>query len=185
MVTTSYDPVELRGALDGFLKKKGREVDSGLVSEVVSTTVVVFEEAIGVDAEEVEPYSSLMDDLELESIDFLDITFRMEKAFGINILSGRLFANEVSSDFDAVGLYEDPTRFGSKYTPDGLARLKELHWRAFETMSASYRKRLENSREQEDLVRGQNVLSLMVGVYDLCIEQAEGREERRIPPRFV
>ena len=41
----------------------------------------VLEDALGVDKEEVTPTASLRGDLGAESIDFLDITFRLEKAF--------------------------------------------------------------------------------------------------------
>ena len=39
----------------------------------------VLEEALGVDAESVKPTSTLTGDLGAESIDFLDIQFRLEK----------------------------------------------------------------------------------------------------------
>lgn len=38
-------------------------------------------DALGVDEEEVSPTASLREDLGAESIDFLDISFRLEKAF--------------------------------------------------------------------------------------------------------
>ena len=41
----------------------------------------VLEEALGVDAEDVKPEATLTGDLGAESIDFLDISFRMEKKF--------------------------------------------------------------------------------------------------------
>lgn len=47
--------------------------------------------ALGIDAEEIQPESSLVRDLGAESIDFIDILFRLEKAFDIKIPSGELF----------------------------------------------------------------------------------------------
>jgi acyl carrier protein len=41
----------------------------------------VLQEALGVDAEDVKPGATLTGDLGAESIDFLDIQFRMEKRF--------------------------------------------------------------------------------------------------------
>ena len=45
----------------------------------------VLEDALGVDPEEVTPKAALIDDLGMESIDALDIVFRLEKAFSIKI----------------------------------------------------------------------------------------------------
>lgn len=48
-------------------------------------------DALGVDDDEVELDSSLTNDLGAESIDFLDIVFRLEKEFGIKIPRTDLF----------------------------------------------------------------------------------------------
>ena len=45
-------------------------------------------EALGVEEAEIVPGARIMDDLGAESIDFLDIVFRLEKAFGIKIPRG-------------------------------------------------------------------------------------------------
>ena len=47
--------------------------------------------ALGIDPEEIRPQSSLVRDLGAESIDFIDIIFRLERAFDIKIPSGELF----------------------------------------------------------------------------------------------
>ena len=49
--------------------------------EIYAKVQGVLEDALGVDKEEVTPTASLRGDLGAESIDFLDITFRLEKAF--------------------------------------------------------------------------------------------------------
>ena len=54
----------------------------------------VLVDALGVDEDEVTPDATLMADLGAESIDFLDIVFRMEKAFGIKIPREELFPAE-------------------------------------------------------------------------------------------
>ncbi len=54
----------------------------------VSATLV---EALNVDEEEIRPTSTLQGDLGAESIDFLDIVFRLEREFGIKIPRGELF----------------------------------------------------------------------------------------------
>jgi acyl carrier protein len=54
----------------------------------------VLVDALGVDNEEVKPQATLMGDLGAESIDFLDIVFRLEKAFSIKIPREELFPAE-------------------------------------------------------------------------------------------
>jgi len=51
-------------------------------------------DALGVDDEEITPEATLMGDLGAESIDFLDIVFRLEKAFSIKIPREELFPAE-------------------------------------------------------------------------------------------
>ena len=48
----------------------------------VSSTLV---EALNIDEDEIKPASTLAGDLGAESIDFLDIEFRLEREFGIKI----------------------------------------------------------------------------------------------------
>lgn len=49
--------------------------------EIFQKVQGVLVDALGVDEEEVTPTASLREDLGAESIDFLDISFRLEKAF--------------------------------------------------------------------------------------------------------
>src|SRR5579859_8127044 len=58
----------------------------------VSATLV---EALNVDEEEIKPASTLQGDLGAESIDFLDIVFRLEREFGIKIPRGELFPESI------------------------------------------------------------------------------------------
>lgn len=77
----------------------------------------VLVDALGVDEEEVTEQSTLMGDLGAESIDFLDIVFRLEKAFGIKIPREELFPVEaLMSNTDYVK--------DGKLTAAGLAELK-------------------------------------------------------------
>ena len=59
-------------------------------------------EALGVDEEEVTPEATLVGDLGAESIDFLDIVFRLEKAFDIKIPRGELFPEDVLTNAEYV-----------------------------------------------------------------------------------
>src|SRR5438067_9701265 len=58
----------------------------------VSATLV---EALNVDEEDVKPESTLQGDLGAESIDFLDIVFRLEREFNIKIPRGELFPESI------------------------------------------------------------------------------------------
>ena len=84
--------------------------------EIFSRVRDVLSDALGVDADEVAPEATLQGDLGAESIDFLDIVFRLEKAFGIKIPKGELFPDDVVSNPEFVD--------GDRVTPLGLERLK-------------------------------------------------------------
>jgi acyl carrier protein len=73
-------------------------------------------EALGVEEEEVTAQARLQGDLEAESIDFLDIVFRLERAFAIQIQKGELFPEGLLSDPE----YSD----GTHVTPKGVAEFK-------------------------------------------------------------
>ena len=65
-------------------------------SEAVYEKVTkVLMEALNVDQDEVTPTATLQGDLGAESIDFLDIVFRLEREFGIKIPRGELFPESV------------------------------------------------------------------------------------------
>ena len=55
----------------------------------------VLVEALNVDEDDVKPGATLQGDLGAESIDFLDIVFRLEREFGIRISRGELFPESV------------------------------------------------------------------------------------------
>src|SRR3954463_9746479 len=83
------------------------------IFERVRSTLV---DALGVDEDDVTPDATLFKDLGAESIDLLDIVFRLERNFGIKIPRGELFPESVSDP--------GPTRNG-KLTPEGLTEMKQ------------------------------------------------------------
>jgi len=85
--------------------------------EVYEKVKEVLVDALGVDDDEVKPDATLTKDLGAESIDFLDIVFKLEQAFGIKIQQGELFPENVAQDPDFV---QD-----GKVTAKGMAALKE------------------------------------------------------------
>src|SRR5919109_1673749 len=80
----------------------------------VSETLV---EALNVDEEDIKPTSTLQGDLGAESIDFLDIVFRLEREFGIKIPRGELFPESI---------FQGDPEFvqNGKVTERGLAELR-------------------------------------------------------------
>jgi len=86
--------------------------------EIIQQVQEVLVDALGVDDDEVMIESTLMGDLGAESIDFLDIVFRLEKAFAIKIPREELFPAENlmnNSEFIHNG----------KLTEKGLNELRE------------------------------------------------------------
>jgi len=77
----------------------------------------VLVDALGGDPEEVTADATLMGDLGAESIDFLDIVFRLEKAFGMKVPREELFPVEgLLNNADLVS--------NGKLTEKGLAELR-------------------------------------------------------------
>jgi acyl carrier protein len=85
--------------------------------EIYKKVQGVLIDALGVDEEEVTPTAVIKDDLGAESIDFLDIVFRLEKAFGIKIPRGEMMPENLANDPTVV---QD-----GKVTAAGIADLKQ------------------------------------------------------------
>ncbi|MBC8522626.1 acyl carrier protein [PVC group bacterium] len=66
--------------------------------DIFSKIQEVLDDALGVDEDEVTPEASLIADLGAESIDFLDIVFRVEKAFDLKISQGELFPENLADN---------------------------------------------------------------------------------------
>ena len=87
-------------------------------NEIFEEVKEVLIDALGLDDDEVTEEATLMGDLGAESIDFLDIVFRLEKSFEIKIPREELFpAETLMSNPEFVS--------GGKLTEKGLAELKE------------------------------------------------------------
>lgn len=86
--------------------------------EIFQEVQEVLVDALGVDNDEITTDATLMGDLGAESIDFLDIVFRLEKAFKIKIPREELFPAE--------SLMNNPDFINNgKLTKVGLAELRE------------------------------------------------------------
>jgi acyl carrier protein len=85
--------------------------------EIFSKVSATLVEALNVDEEEIKPTSTLQGDLGAESIDFLDIVFRLEREFGIKIPRGELFPESI---------FQGDPEFvqDGRVTPKGMAELR-------------------------------------------------------------
>jgi acyl carrier protein len=68
------------------------------VDEIYARIARMLVESLGVDEDRVTPSATLQGDLGAESIDFLDIVFRLEREFGIHIPRGELFPDSIFGD---------------------------------------------------------------------------------------
>src|SRR5579871_5318086 len=86
--------------------------------EIYSKVSATLVEALNVDEEDIRPTATLQGDLGAESIDFLDIVFRLEREFGIKIPRNELFPESIfQGDPDFVQ--------NGKVTEKGLEELRQ------------------------------------------------------------
>ena len=85
--------------------------------EILAQVQGILVDALGADEDEVTPGATLVSDLGAESIDFLDIVFRLEKSFAIKIDQSEMFPDNVLNDPQYV---QD-----GKVTDKGMEELRE------------------------------------------------------------
>jgi acyl carrier protein len=85
--------------------------------EVFAKVQEALVDALGVDDEDVTPEATMVGDLGAESIDFLDIVFKLEKAFDIQIPRDELFPDDILTNAEYV--------HDGKVTSEGLVKLRE------------------------------------------------------------
>lgn len=93
-------------------------MDDKEIYEKVKEAIV---EALGVDADDVKPESVLFDDLGAESLDLLDIVFRLEKTFGIKIPRGGIQQDMLAAE----GVAEQDVIVDGALTEMGAQKLRE------------------------------------------------------------
>jgi acyl carrier protein len=85
--------------------------------EIFGRVARVLVDSLNVDEDDLSPTATLQGDLGAESIDFLDIVFRLEREFGIKIPRGELFPD---------GIFQGDPEFvrDGKVTDQGLVELR-------------------------------------------------------------
>lgn len=90
------------------------------VQAIYPQVAKIIADALGCDVDEVKPDASLIDDLGAESIDFLDLVFRLERGFKVKIPRGKIVEDArgdlPEAEFEQKGIV----------TAAGEARLKEF-----------------------------------------------------------
>jgi acyl carrier protein len=87
------------------------EITRADILSVLPPVSATIADALGCDVDEVKPDASLIDDLNAESIDFLDMVFRLERAFKIKIPRGKIVENArgtlTEAEFEHNGIVTD------------------------------------------------------------------------------
>jgi acyl carrier protein len=89
------------------------------INAVFPKVAETMADALGCDVEDIKPDVSLIEGLDAESIDFLDMVFRLERAFKVKIPRGKIVENArgdlLEAEFEQNGIV----------TEKGLAHLRE------------------------------------------------------------
>src|SRR5436309_15869200 len=87
------------------------EITKEEILAVFPKVAATMADALACDAEKVKLDASLIDDLGAESIDFLDIVFRLERAFKVKIPRGKLIEDArgelTEAEFEKGGMVSD------------------------------------------------------------------------------
>lgn len=90
------------------------------IDAVFPKVAQIVSDALGCELDEVTPKASLIQDLDAESIDFLDLVFRLEKGFGVKIPRGKIVEDArgplPEAEFETKGVV----------TEAGMTRLREF-----------------------------------------------------------
>ena len=115
--------------------------------EIFDKIKTALVEALSVDEDEVTPEAKLVGDLGAESIDFLDIMFRVEKAFNIKVPRAELFPEDILTNSDYVK--------DGRVTPEGIAMLRDrMPFANLDTFAADPNvKNFPNQLTVQDLAR--------------------------------
>jgi acyl carrier protein len=97
-----------------------KEMSKEEIAAVYPKVAQIIADALGVDAADVKLDVPLLEGLDAESIDFLDLVFRLERAFGVKIPRGKIVEDArgdlPESDFEQKGIVSEA----------GLKRLREF-----------------------------------------------------------
>jgi acyl carrier protein len=90
------------------------------IAAVYPKVAAIIGDSLGRDPEDIAPDNALIDDLGAESIDFLDIVYRLERSFHVKIPRGQI------EEQARGGLTEQEFEQQGVLTAVGIARLREF-----------------------------------------------------------
>jgi len=95
-----------------------QDISKEEIEAVFPKAAEIIADALGCDEDEVQLTSSLIDDLDAESIDFLDIVFRLEREFKVKIPRGKIVEDArgdlSEAEFEQGGIVTDAGRANLK-----------------------------------------------------------------------
>lgn len=101
-----------------------QEITKDEIAAVYPKVAQIIADALGLDAAEVKPAAPLIEELGAESIDFLDLVFRLERAFGVKIPRGKIVEDArgelAETDFEQKGVL---TEVGNKRLREFLSEV--------------------------------------------------------------
>ncbi len=87
------------------------EITKEEIQAIFPKVAATIADALGCDVEEVTPQASLIEDLNAESIDFLDMVFRLEREFKVKIPRGKIVESArgtlSEAEFEQNGIVTD------------------------------------------------------------------------------
>ena len=96
------------------------EITQAQIDAIYPTVAATVADALGCDLDDVTPAASLIEDLDAESIDFLDLVFRLERSFKLKIPRGKIVEDArgdlPEAEFEQKGLV----------TEAGMQRLRKF-----------------------------------------------------------
>lgn len=101
------------------------------------------------DVNEITPESNLIDDLAAESIDFIDIAFRLEKDFNLNPVKTTDIIPPFLQD---VGSYDE----SNKLTPEMIQKLNE-----YPHINGDLLEEIKESRDYKPLLKVKNITNFI------------------------
>jgi acyl carrier protein len=108
-----------------------QEISKEEIAAVYPKVAQIIADALGLDAAEVKPTAPLIEELGAESIDFLDLVFRLERAFGVKIPRGKIVEDArgdlSESDFEQKGVL---TEVGAKRLREFLSEVPAERFKA-------------------------------------------------------
>ncbi|MBS3071607.1 hypothetical protein J4408_01315 [Candidatus Pacearchaeota archaeon] len=170
--------------LTTFLNRTKKPYDEKLVKEVVRSTYEILPECFGVNEDEVKGEACLSKDLGAESIDYLDMAFRLERKLKIKIYTEtfnpgigeerpgyRRTQEKMNNKRGKVSPYDYVDDESYLYSENQMKLIHTYFCEFLNAMQEEDKKKFLATRKPIDFMDGQNVLGLLGYIYRITQEQ--------------